>query len=116
MNEIRHIVTNFHLHILEEKDANSSGTLRKMIDKSFVAAGGWKKTVSGGIDWLKCKEVNNSKICVGVEVQVSSRSDLIFRDLIHFRHQIIAGAIDLCALILPSDRLQRFLPDRTPSM
>jgi len=53
---------------------------------------------------------------VGVEVQCSARSDLLNRDIVHLRQAIVAGEIDVGILVVPTDRLSRFLPDRAPSM
>jgi hypothetical protein len=52
---------------------------------------------------------------MGVEIQVSARSDLLIRDVVHLRNSIQLGAIDLGVIVVPSDKMQYFLPDRTPS-
>ena len=114
VDEIRAILSGFQLLIEEKKHANSGKEVRKCIDGEFARVGGWQNTVSGDIDWVKCKSVNGTKVCVGVEVQVSIRSDLITRDIVHFQKQLRQGAVDLCVLILPSDRMARYLPDRAP--
>ena len=58
--------------------------------------------------------VNGTRVCVGVEVQMSARSDLIFRDIVHFQKQLREGQIDVCVEILPSDEMSYYLTDRTP--
>ncbi len=116
IDEVRTVVTSFRLLILEKKNINSSKVVRRDIDRGFERAGGWTKSISGDIDWTKCKAIDGTEVCVGVEVQVSSRSDLIFRDVVHFKNQIIEGLIDLGILILPSDQLSYFLTDRVPAM
>jgi hypothetical protein len=114
VDEIRRALSGFQLLVEERQHANSGMAVRKLIDAEFEKAGGWQNTVSGDIDWVKCKTVNGTQVCVGVEVQVSIRSDLITRDIVHFQKQLREGTIDLCVLILPSDRLGKFLTDRAP--
>jgi hypothetical protein len=116
LNEVRQILAGFKVPLLEEKDANGGAELRKRIDARFEAAGGWTGTATGSIDWVKCHSVNGSRICIGVEIQVSARSDLLFRDIVHFRSAIAEGIIDVCVLIVPSDRLCTYLTDRCPSL
>lgn len=116
IEEIKTVLQSFHPYILEEKNRNSGGVLRKMIDVSFKKAEGWTQTASGDVDWVKCRIVNGAQVCVGVEIQVSARSDLIIRDIVHLRSQMIEGAIDVGVLVLPSDRLSYYLTDRAPSM
>src|SRR5437016_3318522 len=52
----------------------------------------------------------------GVELQVSARSDLVVRDLVHLRNSLAESEIDAGVIIVPSDRMGRFLPDRTPTL
>ena len=49
-----------------------------------------------------------------VRVQLSIRSDRITRDIVHFQKQLRQGSVDLYVLILPSDALAKYLPDRAP--
>ena len=53
---------------------------------------------------------------MGVEVQVSARSDLIVRDVVHLRNSLQEGEIEVGVIVLPSDLLQTYLPDRTPGL
>jgi hypothetical protein len=112
--EVRKVITSFDLLIEERKDANGAAGLRALIDSRFRAAGGWSQKKSGGIDWIKRQAINSRPryICVGVEVQVSGRSDVISVDLIHLRNELLQGKIDLAVLVVPSDRLGHFLTDR----
>jgi hypothetical protein len=55
-------------------------------------------------------------ICIGVELQVSGRSDMIAVDLIHLRNQLLQGAIDLAVLVVPGDVLGGFLTDRVAKL
>lgn len=53
---------------------------------------------------------------MGVEVQLSARSDMLIRDIVHLRNSLHQGEIDIGVIVVPSDRLQTFLTDRTPSL
>ena len=57
---------------------------------------------------------NGQLMYFGVEIQFSGRSDLLIVDVAHLREEIIAGAIDIGIIIVPSDRLGRYLTDRGP--
>ena len=115
--EIQEIIFQTKVLLLEEKDANGGAILRKLIDKTFYRFGNWEKTVSGGIDWKKKVRYNRSFIAqIGVEVQVSARSDLLIRDIVHLRNSVQNGEIEVGIIIVPSDKLQFYLPDRTPSL
>ncbi len=113
LGEVRRIITNFNLLLQEEQDSNSGAVLREMLDAEFKKAGGWTKKQAGGIDWLKCLTVKGVTVCVGVEIQVSGRSDSgLFADIIHLRKAFVEGRIDLGIIIVPTDRLGNFLTDR----
>jgi hypothetical protein len=68
------------------------------------------------MDWIKCKVVNGTKVCIGVEVQVSARSDLLVMDMIHLNAAFRDGRIDVGVVIVPSDKLSKYLTDRAPCM
>lgn len=114
IGEIRDIVRGFTLRIKEQTDANGGAAVRKLIDQSFYRAGGWTNKITGDLDWLKCLTVNGTRVCVGVEVQVSARSDLLVVDMIHLNAAFPDGRIDVGLIIVPSDRMSRFLTDRCP--
>jgi len=114
--EVRSIIEGFALLVKEEKDANGAATLRKLIDARFREAGGWRRRVAGSADWTKTKVVNGTTLRVEVEVQVSARSDLLIRDVIHLRDSLEEGRIDVGLIVVPSDRLGPCLTDRTPRM
>ena len=97
----------------EEKEANGAAELRQQLDKLFHDD--WKPAKVGDIDWIKCKKINGTRVCIGVEIQISGRSEMLYKDVLHLRRRIECGDIDIGVVIVPSDRLQRFLPDRTPS-
>jgi len=117
LDEVRIMITGFKLLVKEEKDSNGGKAVRKMLDDRFEGAGEWEKGKAGEIDWRKCQVINGTRICLGVEVQVSGRSDSgLVMDIIHLRKGISDGQIDLGIIIVPSDRLGRFLTDRVASM
>jgi hypothetical protein len=114
--EVQEIILNAKIYLLEEKDANGAAVVRKKIDEEFQNIGGWEQQKTGGIDWKKKSKYNLSIIVrLGVEIQVSARSDLLVRDIVHLRNSLQKGEIDVGVIIVPDDRLQEFLPDRTPS-
>lgn len=100
----------------EQIDANGGAAVRKLIDQQFEKLGGWTKKVSGDIDWTKCKTINGTQVCIGVEVQVSARSDLLVMDMIHLHAAFRDGRIDVGLIIVPSDKLSKYLTDRAPSL
>jgi hypothetical protein len=116
LNELRSIVTGFALRVKEERDANGGAAVRKLIDARFQQAKQWAKKQTGDVDWTKCQIVNGTRVCVGVEIQFSARSDLIVIDLIHLRKALVNGHIDLAVLVVPSDKLGVFLTDRGPKI
>jgi len=102
--------------LLEKKDANGAAEVRKAIDESLGSKADWIKTSTGGVDWIKKIRYNNSIVArLGVEIQVSARSDLIIRDIVHIRNSLQEGQIDVAVIVVPSDNLERFLPDRSPA-
>lgn len=105
-------VTSFELMIEEKRHANGTRGIRQSIDEGFVAAGGWQKAVSGRVDWRKA---NARGASVGVEVQVSGRSDLLAVDVMHLKNDIGSGIMDVGVIIVPDDPTSCFLTDRTPN-
>jgi len=116
IGEIKSALAGFQLLVKEQIDANGGAAVRKLIDAQFDQLGGWTKKVSGDIDWTKCKTVNGTRVCIGVEVQVSARSDLLVMDMIHLHTAFRDGRIDVGLIIVPSDKLSRFLTDRAPCL
>ena len=39
----------------------------------------------------------------------------MIRDIVHLRNSLQSGEIDVGVIVVPNERLQTFLPDRTPS-
>ena len=113
--EVQQILLDIDVRLLEQRDANGAAHLRELIDDAFAASGGWKQKKSGGVDWMKEIRYGDSFISrLGVEVQVSARSDLLIRDIVHLRNSLQEGEMDVGLIVVPDDQLQRFLPDRTP--
>lgn len=116
MQELRSVLTQFQLLVKEETDSNGGAALRQLLDERFQKSGGWVKHQTGDVDWVKCHTANGTKVCVGVEIQVSARSDLLVMDIVHLRRAIEGGTIDVGILVAPSDRLSEYLTDRAPCM
>lgn len=102
LDELRTILQEFPLLVEERRDANGGAAVRKMIDERFEQARGWEKKQTGDVDWTKCHTINGARVCVGVEIQFSARSDLIVIDVIHLpkRHVREARADDLPLLLI----------------
>jgi hypothetical protein len=110
--EVVSVLTGFSLLVEERKQANGTRGLRKLIDSRFAKLNGWTKITSGGVDWTKS---NDRMASVGVEVQVSGRSDMLAVDVLHLSEQIENGEMDVGLIVVPDDTLSRFLTDRTPN-
>lgn len=114
--ELQQILFETRIDLAEEREANGAAVIREAIDSRFKAAIDWVEKKSGGIDWVKRIRYNSTFIArLGVEIQVSARSDLLIRDIVHLRNSLQSGQIDVGVIVVPDDRLQTFLPDRTPS-
>lgn len=116
--ELQQIILETEIRLLEEKQANGAAVIREALDETFPqkGEGEWHKQRTGGIDWIKRTRFNETILSrMGVEVQVSARSDLLVRDIIHLRNSLQSGEIDVGVIVVPDEYLQFFLPDRTPS-
>lgn len=117
IEEVKDVLTGFKLLVEEKTDANGGKAIREMIDSRFKERGGWAKRQTGDIDWEKCRTINGTRICVGVEIQVSGRSDSgLFADIAHLRRAFALGRIDVGIIVVPSGRLGNSLTDRAPKM
>lgn len=115
--ELQQILLDTRIELLEESEANGAAHIREALDKSFEKGKDWIKKVSGGIDWIKRLRYNQTlMVRMGVEIQVSARSDMLIRDVVHLRNSLQQGEIDIGIIVVPSVRLQSFLTDRTPSL
>lgn len=113
VDEAESTLPSFELFVEERKYANGTKGLRQSIDSGFTATGGWIKTTVGGIDWQKSSPLGAK---LGVEVQVSGRSDMLAVDIMHLKEEINSGRIDAGLIIVPHDQLSKFLTDRTPNL
>ena len=84
-----------------------------MLDARFAAVPGWTIVKSGGIDWTKCVHYNGAEVCMGVELQISARSDLLTNDLAHIMQAIEIENIDVGVIIVPSNQTAYYLTDRS---
>lgn len=113
IQEVESAVQGFPLYIEERKHANGTRWIRQQIDANFEELGGWRKITVGGVDWTKADARGSS---VGVEVQVSGRSDLLAVDVLHLGNDLRGGVVDVGVIVVPDDTLSRFLTDRTPNL
>lgn len=114
--EVQETIFRTAISLEEAPEANGAAVIREALDASFEKSKTWKQTKAGGVDWAKQIRINAKYITkLGVEIQVSARSDLLIRDIVHLRNSLQEGSIDVGVIIVPDDRMQRFLPDRTPA-
>ncbi len=115
--EVQQIIFETEVYALEESEANGAAVIRERLDAAFKSKEEWVLNKSGDVDWVKKIRYNLTVLArLGVEIQVSSRSDQLTRDLVHLRNSLREGKIDAGIVIVPSDRFQSFLTDRTPSL
>jgi hypothetical protein len=101
------------LYLVEAESAKDVTELQEQLDGLFKDDRTPAKV--GDTGWVRCKSINGTHVCLGVEIQVSGRREMLYKDVLHLRRRIECGDIDLGVIVVPSDQLQRFLPDRTPS-
>jgi len=118
--EVLHILRAVPIRVLKKRQANGAADIRERIDAGFDAAGGWTKTQVGGVDWVKeislRSGTNVAFAALGVEVQVSGRSVMLYRDISHLRQSLNGAKIDAGVIVVPDNELARYLTDRTPTM
>ena len=110
--ELQGVLRSFELKVEERRDANSAAGVRELFDKEFHKLAGWTKRQTGGVDWTKCRTINGTTVCMGVEIQISGRSDLLIIDVAHLRDELTDGNIDVGVIVVPSDALAVYLTDR----
>jgi hypothetical protein len=117
VSEVIRSIRETRIFILEQKGANGTVPVRTAFDNTLLGKGGWAQNVVGDIDWIKDIRYNNTIIArLGVEFQISARSDLVIRDLIHLRNNLQSGNIDVGIIIVPTDRLSGFFGSRYPTV
>jgi hypothetical protein len=114
LEEVKQLITEFPFLLAETRRGNGAAVLREMLDARFAAVPGWTIVKSGGIDWTKCVHYNGAEVCMGVELQISARSDLLTNDLAHIMQAIEIGNIDVGVIIVPSNQTAYYLTDRCP--
>lgn len=111
--ELQDILINTPVLILQANKANSAGVIRERIDASFQQYPEWEQQKSGGTDWTKRRKFNQSIVVrMGVEIQVSGRSDMLARDIVHLRNDLQKSVIDVGVIVVPSDFMAPYLTDR----
>ena len=111
--ELLEILISTNVLVLKKKQANGAGRVREMIDKQFGNYQDWSQSKSGDVDWIKKLRYNQTILSrMGVEIQVSGRSDLLARDIVHIRNNLQDSHIDAGAIVVPSDEFEYFLTDR----
>ena len=114
--ELHEIIFRTRILLEEKLKANGAGGIREALDNSFSEGQDWVGIKAGGIDWVKRVRFNQTFLArLGVEIQVSARSDLLIRDVVHLRNSLQQAEIDVGVIVVPADRMQKFLTDRTPS-
>lgn len=111
--EVEHAIGSVPVFIEEARHANGTKGIRRSIDAEFGAIAGWLKVTTGGVDWTKTTKRGAT---VGVEVQVSGRSDMLAVDIMHLKERLVDGTIDAGIIVVPDDLLSRYLTDRTPNL
>lgn len=111
--ELQEILISTEVRVLNQKQANGAGRVRELIDERFSHYEDWIQSKSGDIDWVKRFRYNQTIVSrIGVEIQVSGRSDLLARDIVHIRNNLQDSHIDVGVIVVPSDEFEYFLTDR----
>lgn len=114
--ELLEILVSTEIRVLDQRQANGAGRVRELIDARFGEYEDWVQAKSGDVDWLKRFRYNQTIVSrIGVEIQVSGRSDLLARDIVHIRNNLQDSNIDVGAIVVPSDELALLLTDRVAS-
>ena len=111
--ELQELLISTDVRVLDEKQANGAGRVRELIDHQFHKYEDWVQSKTGDIDWVKRFRYNQTIVSrIGVEIQVSGRSDLLARDIVHIRNNLQDSHIDVGVIVVPSDGFEYFLTDR----
>lgn len=113
---VQEIVLETRVTLIESVRANRAGRIKKEINASFFSRKDWVQTKAGAIHrGRRLFDNRNCRPILGVQIQVSARSDLLIRDVVHLRNSLQKAEIDVGVIVVPDDRMQKFLPARTPS-
>ena len=111
--ELLEILVSTEIRVLKTKQANGAGRVRELIDERFHSYQDWVQSKSGDVDWTKRLRYNQTIVSrMGVEIQVSGRSDLLARDIVHIRNNLQDSHIDAGVIVVPSDDFEFWLTDR----
>lgn len=111
--ELQEILLSTEIHVLDKKQANGAARVRELIDAQFREREDWVQAKVGDVDWTKKIRYNESVLSrLGVEVQVSGRSDLLARDIVHIRNNLQDSRMDVGVIVVPSDEFEYRLTDR----
>ena len=114
--ELQEMILETEIYFLPEGTDANAAHIRRRLDERLIANRNWKKNAAVGVDWVRRIRYNENFLArLGVEIQVSSRSDLLIRDIVHLRNSLQEGVIDVGVIVVPDDEMQVFLPDRPPS-
>lgn len=114
--ELQEILISAEVRVANQKQANSAGCVREIIDRRFGDHADWQQSKSGDLDWVKRLRYNQTIVSrMGVEIQVSGRSDLLARDIVHIRNSLQDSHIDVGVIVVPSDEFEYLLTDRVAS-
>jgi hypothetical protein len=98
--ELQEIILRTPVVLEESAKANGAAGVREALDASFVGANDWVGIKAGGIDWVKRMRYNQTFLArLGVEIQVSARSDLLIRDVVHLRNSLQKAEIDVGVIV-----------------
>ena len=114
--ELQDVILSTAIVLEEVREANGAAAIRESLDAAFTARTDWVGIKAGGVDWVKRVRYNQTFLArLGIDIEVSARSDLLIRDVVHLRNSLQKAEIDVGVIVVPDDRMQKFLPDRTPS-
>jgi hypothetical protein len=68
-----------------------------------------------GGKWSSCRRIGDAELRLEFRMRISSRRQILYKDVLHLRYSLECGDVDLGVIIVPSDKLQRCLSSRTPS-
>lgn len=112
--ELQQMIFDTKIQLLRKRQAASTDQISELGER--LTPGSWRRNDSSRNSWIGQFRYNEEFLArLGVEIQVSSRSDLLIRDIVHLRNSLQEGIIDIGVIVVPTDEMQIFLPDRTPS-
>lgn len=119
--ELKEILTGFHLNIQERLHANSAVHTRHVLEHRFEMVTGWSRRRTGELYWSKHLTKNNSRVCLGVKIRIAGRhdlspQDLLIMEIVGLSQQLIRGSIDIAALVVPSAQFSVYLGNRAPNL